>query len=263
MSRKLLYSVDRLPEPPLPSPVKTGMMPIDDVQIYYATYGDPDNQPLLLIHGQAGSANEFIHQIPAFAKKYYVVTFDSRGRGRSTMGKEPLNYSLLATDSLTLMDYLKIDSVNLVGWSDGGIIGLEIAMDHPERLRKLVAFGANYSPAGVTGDCPTPQCGEYIGLLGSTYARLSGNPAGFDALIAITASLGDEPNFTAEQLGSITAPVLILAGLQEELIYSEHTLKLAQMIPTADLRLIKGIGHFAPWYKPEEFNHIVLDYLSQ
>lgn len=251
------------PEPPLPSPVEAGMIPIDDVQIYYATYGDSKNEPLLLIHGQVGSSDEFAHQIPAFAEKYYVIAFDSRGRGRSTMGKEPLSYSLLGTDTIALMDYLHIDSADLVGWSDGGIIGLEIAIHHPERLRKLVAFGAQYSPAGFTGACPTAQCDEYLGILGSTYTRLTANPAGLDALFALTASLGDEPNFTATQLGSITTPVLILDGLREELIYPDHTLKLAQMIPTADLRLIGSIGHFAPWYKPEEFNHIVLDYLAQ
>ncbi len=261
-SISMAQEVTATPEAPYPSPVQAGMMPIDDVQIYYATYGDPANEPLILVHGQAGSANEFAHQIPVFAEKYYVVAFDSRGRGRSTMGKQPLSYSLLAADTLALMDYLHIDSANLVGWSDGGVIGLEIAIHHPERLRKLVAFGANYSPAGISGGC-TAQCEEYLGILGSTYTRLSGNPRGFDALVAITASLGDEPNFTAEQLGSITIPVLIMDGLREELIYPEHTLKLAQMIPTADLRLMRGIGHFAPWYKPDEFNHIVLDYLGQ
>lgn len=252
---------EAVPEPPLPSPVESGMADVGDVQLYYATYGDPDNDPLLLIHGALGSANEFVHQIPAFAENYYVVVFDSRGRGRSTSGSEPLSYALMAADTLALMDELQIDSANVVGWSDGGIIGLEIAIHHPERLRKLVAFGANYSPEGINGNC-TAQCVAYVGILTSTYEQLSSNPAGINALFELTASLSDEPNFTREQLGSITVPVLILDGLREELIVPEHTLRLARMIPTADLHLIGGSGHFAPWYKPEEFNHIVLDYLS-
>lgn len=259
----MAQNADAASDTPLPSPVNTGFMPIDDVQIYYATYGDPDHEPLILVHGSGGSADEFARQIPAFAEKYYVVAFDSRGRGRSTMGQEELSFPLLAADTLALMDYLEIDSAILVGWSDGGIIGLEIAVHHPERLRKLVTFGALYSPAGFTGECPTAQCDEYMGIAGSTYTRLSGNPEGLGAIFALTASLGDEPNFTADQLGSISFPVLVLDGLQDEMIYPEHTLELAQMIPTADLRFMNGSGHFAPWYEPEKFNHIVLDYLAQ
>ena len=213
--------------------------------------------------GGLGSANEFVHQIPVFAEHYYLIVSDERGRGRSTTSQKPLSYELMAADTLALMDYLRIELANLVGWSDGGIIGLEIAIHHPQRLHKLVAFGGQYSPDGFTGGCPTAQCDEYIGILSDTYAQLSSNPDGINALFELTASLSDEPNFTAQQLGSITIPVLILDELREELIYSDHTLKLAQMIPTAELVLIDGIGHFAPWYKSDEFNHIVLDYLRR
>ena len=160
-------------EPLYPSPVEEGMAPIDDVQLYYATYGDPNNEPLLLLHGGLGSANEFIHQIPAFADHYYVVVSDERGRGRSTASQKPLSYELMAADTLALMDYLRIDSANLVGWSDGGIIGLEIPIHHPQRLHRLVAFGAQYSPDGFTGGRPTTQCAEYLGILSNTYAQLS------------------------------------------------------------------------------------------
>lgn len=135
-----------------PSPVASGLVPINDVQIYYATYGSPDNEPLVLIHGRLGNADEFIHQLPAFVEQYYVVVFDARGRGRSATGNQPLNFALLAADTLALMDYLGIDSANLVGWSDGGTTGLEIAVHHPERITKLVAFGAQFSPAGSTND---------------------------------------------------------------------------------------------------------------
>src|SRR6476469_6648607 len=66
--------------PSLPAPVRSGMVPIDDARLYYATYGDPNNEPIILIHGRLGNADEFVHQIPDFAEKYYVVVFDARGR---------------------------------------------------------------------------------------------------------------------------------------------------------------------------------------
>lgn len=72
-----------------------------------------------------------------------------------------------------------------------------------------------------------------------------------------------EPNFTPAQLGAITTPLLILDGKDEEAIDTNHTKAMADLIPSAELRLIPGTGHFAMWDKPEEFNHIVLDFLQR
>ncbi|MBC7815059.1 MAG: alpha/beta hydrolase [Burkholderiales bacterium] len=249
----------------LPTPADSGMAPVNDIEMYYATYGDPDNEPLILLHGALGNADYFINQIPAFSEDYYVITPDSRGHGRSTMSAQQIGYALMASDVLALMDYLEIESASLVGWSDGGIIGLDIAINHPERLNKLVAYGANYNPSGVRSDVnENERIIEYFEMAAGDYARLSPNPEGFEVfLTSIGTMLATEPNYTAEQMNSITVPTLILDGLEEEAIYPEHDLEMAELIPTADLVLMNGVGHFAMWEKTEEFNHIVLDYLSR
>lgn len=249
----------------LPTPVESGMAPVNDIEMYYATYGDPNNPPLLLLHGGLGNADYFVNQIPAFSEQYYVITADSRGHGRSTMSDQQIGYALMASDVLALLDYLEIESVYLVGWSDGGIIGLDIAINHPERLRKLVAYGANYVPSGVRSDVgESERFNAYIEMASADYARLSPNPDNFETFLANIGNMwATEPNYTAEQLQSITVPTLILDGLQEEAIYPEHALEMAKLIPTADLVLMGGIGHFAMWDKTEEFNHIVLDYLAR
>jgi len=249
----------------LPTPTDSGMAPVNDIEMYYATYGDPDNEALLLLHGGLGNADYFINQIPAFAEDYYVITADSRGHGRSTMSDQQIGYALMASDVLALMDYLEIETASLVGWSDGGIIGLDIAINHPERLNKLVAYGANYNPSGVRSDVgENERFNEYIGMAAGDYARLSPTPDGFDAFIANISNMwATEPNYTTEQMNSITVPTLILDGLEEEAIYPAHDLEMAELIPTADLVLMNGVGHFAMWEKSEEFNDIILDYLNQ
>jgi pimeloyl-ACP methyl ester carboxylesterase len=251
--------------PQLPPATESGMAPVNDIQMYYATYGDPNNPPLILLHGGLGNADYFVNQIPAFSEQYYVITPDSRGHGRSTMSDQQISYALMASDVLALMDYLKIESAYLVGWSDGGIIGLDIAIHHPERLRKLVAYGANYNPSGVREDIgDNARFNAYIEMAAGDYARLSPNPDNFDAFLANISNMwATEPNYTVEQMQSITVPTLILDGLQEEAIKPSHDLEMATLIPTADLVLMGGVGHFAMWEKTEEFNHIILDYLGR
>ena len=249
----------------LPEPVASGMMPVNDIEVYYATWGDPTNPPLLLLHGGLGNADYFANQIGSFSESYYVIAMDSRGHGRSTMSEQQIGYALMASDVLALLDALNIEAVNLVGWSDGGIIGLDIAIHHPERLIKLIAYGANYIPAGVRTDVgDSERFNAYIEMAAGDYVRLSPTPDGFDAFLNNIGNMwATEPNYTPEQMGSITVPTLILDGLEEEAIYTEHALEMAHLIPTADLFLMSNIGHFAMFDKADEFNHIVLDYLGR
>ncbi|HWA42307.1 MAG TPA: alpha/beta hydrolase, partial [Hypericibacter adhaerens] len=140
-----------LPRPaPMPQALKSGTAPIDGVQIYYAIYGH--GAPLILLHGGLGNADYWGNQVREFAKHYQVIVMDSRGHGRSTRDAQPYGYHLMATDVVHLMDYLKIDRASIVGWSDGGIIGLDIAMTYPDRLDKLFAFGANVTTSGLRED---------------------------------------------------------------------------------------------------------------
>jgi alpha-beta hydrolase superfamily lysophospholipase len=110
-----------LPQPPaMPTPVESGMAPVNDIQMYYAVYGAGD--PVLLIHGGLGHADVWGFQVPALAASHQVIVADSRGHGRSTRSEQPFGYQLMADDYLALLDHLDIDKAALVGWSDGGII---------------------------------------------------------------------------------------------------------------------------------------------
>ncbi len=162
------------------------------------------------------------------------------------------------------MDHLGIEKANVVGWSDGGIIGLSLALNHRERVHKVVAFGANYNRTGLRADfMENPTFVGYLEKATTDYQEMSPAPERWDEFMAnIGNTWASEPNFSAEQLGSITAPVLVVTGVNEEVIDEQHTREMAERIPSADLVLIPGTGHFAAWEKPEEFNQIVLKYLA-
>ena len=249
----------------LPTPTASGLLPVNDIQMYYAQYGE-EGKPLILLHGGLGNADYFANQIPAFVDAgYQVFAFDSRGHGRSNVTETPIGYALMASDVLAAMDALGIDKADLVGWSDGGIIGLDIAINHPERLNKLVAYGANYIPAGVKSDIgESVVFNAYIEQALADYALLNPNPENVDAFLANIGNMwATEPNFSEEQMRGITTPTLILDGWQEEAIYPQHDFDMAELIPNAELTLMPGIGHFAMFLTPEMFNSIVLNYLGR
>ncbi len=243
---------------------------LNGADIYYEVLGTGD--PVVLVHGGGGSGRSFVNQIPALvAAGYQLIVIDSRGHGHSSHGPDPLSYELMASDVLGVMDHLGIEKADLVGWSDGGIIGLELAINHPERLNKVVAYGANYNPEGISEGLseatPTPEFEAFIGpffaQMVADYEQTSPTPGGFEDLFAEVGALSQvAPNFSEDQLRSITVPFLILDGAEEEAIKPEHTRRLAELIPGAELILMPGVGHFAPVQQPEEFNRIVLEFLA-
>ena len=139
-----------LPEPAaLPTPDQSGLAEVGDIQMWYAVFNKGGGSPVLLIHGGLETGDTWGNQVPVLARNHEVIIADSRGHGRSTRSDKPFGYQLMADDYIGLLDYLMIDKVAVVGWSDGGIIGLDIAMRHPERLTKLWAYGANFNIGGL------------------------------------------------------------------------------------------------------------------
>ena len=240
----------------------SGMAPANNVELHYEIYGD--GTPLILLHGGLGHSGHWTNQLSTLSEHYKVIAIDSRGHGRSTMTEQQISFALMASDVVALMDYLEIERAHILGWSDGGNIGLYLAIHYPERLIKVVASGANYSPSGVRSDVAENQKFlSYIGGAMEDYQALSPNPANWDAFFANIGQMwASEPDFTVEQLGSIAVPVLLLDGESDEAIYTEHTEEMADLIPTATLTFIPGTGHFGMWEKPTEFNSIVLDFLK-
>jgi pimeloyl-ACP methyl ester carboxylesterase len=235
---------------------------INGVEIYYEVYGEGD--PVFLLHGGLGYGDYWVNQVPALAAKYQVIVMDSRGHGRSSFDEQPISYELMASDVLGLMDHLQIEKADIVGWSDGGIIGLEIAITHPERLNKVVAYGANFDPTGVRLDIGTNDYfNAYIEQAAIDYQTVSPAPERWDEFLGNISNMwATQPNYTEDQLKAITTPFLILDGQEEEAIDLNQTKLMALLIPGAELNLMPDTGHFAMFEQPEEFIGIVEAYLA-
>jgi pimeloyl-ACP methyl ester carboxylesterase len=234
-------------------------------KIWYAAFGPSDyrGSPVILLHGGLANSNYWGNQVRALAPHYRVVVMDSRGHGRSTRNAEPYGYDLIASDVIGLMDFLKIPKAAIVGWSDGAILGLDIAMHHPERVAKLFAFAANSDPSGVADIAHSPVFNAYIARAEKEYEQLSPTPREYQAFLAqITKMWETQPNWTAADLQKITVPTWIVDADHDEAIKRENTEFMAANIPGAGLLLQPEVSHFAFLQDPAQFTSDVLHFLQ-
>ena len=248
----------------LPMADQSGLAPVDDIQMWYAVFNKGGGNPVLLIHGGLENGDTWGNQVAQLAMTREVIIADSRGHGRSTRSGKPFGYQLMADDYLGLLDHLMVDKVALVGWSDGGIIGLDIAMRHPERLTRLWAYGANFNIDGlVPGFDKDPLFSEAIANAGERYSRVSPTPNEYTAFVeAISAMWNSQPDYTAEQLGQITTPAMIVDGEHDEAIQREHTGELARLVPGARLLIMPGVSHFGHLQNSELYNTYLIGFLD-
>jgi pimeloyl-ACP methyl ester carboxylesterase len=251
------------PTPSLPKAEKSGTAPVNGIRIWYAEFGK--GEPVLFVHGGLANSNYWGHQVRALVAAHYrVIVMDSRGHGRSTRNDQPYGYDLMASDVIGLLDYLKIAKVALVSWSDGAIIGLDIAMHHPERLSKLFAFAANIDPSGVTDSSNNPVVKKYIARAGREYAALSPTPNDYQAFLAqITHMWNSEPHWTKADFAKITVPTWIVDADHDEMINHDQPRTMADWTPGAGLLIEPDVSHFAFLQDPEQFNRDVLHFLKK
>jgi pimeloyl-ACP methyl ester carboxylesterase len=248
--------------PPMPESVQTGKAPVNGIEMYYAVYGE--GSPVLLIHGGLGHADIWSSQVIDLMKDHKVIVADSRGHGRSTRNADPYGYDLMASDYVALLDFLKIDKVDLVGWSDGGIIGIDIAMKNPGRVNKVFAQAANVTTVGVI---PTVMENKtfaaYIVRSGEDYKKMSPTPTEYDAFVTqISQMWASQPNWTDAELGKISVPVAIVLGDHDEAIFRDHTDKMAAAIPGSKEIILKDASHFAMMQDPAGYTAAVREFLK-
>ena len=142
------------PTPSLPAAARQGTAPVNGIRIWYAEFGQ--GEPVILLHGGLANSNYWGNQVRALQDRYQVIVMDSRGHGRSTRDDTPYGYDLMASDVIGLMDFLNIRKAAIVGWSDGAIIGLDIAMKHPERVTQAVRVRRQLRSQWRCRYCPQP-----------------------------------------------------------------------------------------------------------
>jgi pimeloyl-ACP methyl ester carboxylesterase len=230
-------------------------------KMYYETYGK--GEPLLIIHGNGGSITDFLYQIPYFAKNYQVIIADSRAQGKSLDPKDSLSYEMMTDDLNALLDNLNLKSCYVIGWSDGGINGLLLAIRHPDKVKKLAVTGANLWPDSTAVDPFVYNWAMNANkTIQDSLKRAKAPSPELKTEAKLYRLLSYEPHITTAQLQTITCPVLVIGG-DHDVIQPKHTMLIAQSIPNSYLWIIPNSGHSTPIYKKEQFNQVVSDFFAQ
>ncbi|HJW31276.1 MAG TPA: alpha/beta hydrolase, partial [Saprospiraceae bacterium] len=216
-------------------------------KMYYETYGEGD--PLLIIHGNGGSIKDFDNQIPYFKEHYHCILADSRAQGKSADPGDSLSYEMMADDLNALLDSLHVDSAYVIGWSDGGINGLLLAMRHPEKVKKLAVTGANLWP---DTSAVQPSIYHWAEWFVDSLRRAPTSPE-IKTMRKLGNLLLNQPHISTEQLAHIACPTLVMGG-DHDVIRPQHTLLIAQSIPKSYCWILPNSGHSTLIRYKDEFN---------
>lgn len=240
---------------------------VNGIDMYYEVYGS--GHPLLLLHGNGGSIYSMRYQIPDLARHFLVIAVDSRAQGRSSDSNAGLTFTLMASDMACLLDSLHMDSVYVVGWSDGAIIGLKLALDYPAKVAKLVSDAANFVPDSTALPEEVIEGMKHTSFAGLSFGeqlrvRMASHfpeRAGliFDKLIKLDLY---HPHFTVKQLSSIEAPTLVMAG-DHDVIKIGHTIKLFHSLPHSELCIVPGTSHGLLQERPALADRIIIEFLDR
>lgn len=221
------------------------------IQMYCEVYGK--GKPLLLIHGNGGDISAFSKTIPYFEKHYKVIAVDSRAHGKTMDNKDSLSFEMMADDFAALLDEMHIDSAYVIGWSDGGINALVMAMRHPKKVIRLASTGANLWP-------------DSTALLPSLWKDMQKEyEEKKNKVFASAKEINDwkiflldwlQPNIALTELQKIKCPSLIIAG-DNDLIVTKHTVDIYEHIPHANLWIVPNSSHSTLIEHADEFNRTV------
>lgn len=224
-------------------------------KMYYETYGT--GAPLLIIHGNGGSIKDFTNQIPFFEKNYKVILADSRAQGKSIDNGDSLSYEMMTDDLNALLDHLHVDSCYVIGWSDGGINGLLLAILHPYKVKKLAVTGANLVPDSSAVE---PEIFTWAKSLSDSINKLPLTPE-VKTYRKLFNLLAREPHISTTQLQTIKCPVLVIGG-DHDVIRPRHTMLIAESIPKSYLWILPNSGHSTPVVYKDLFNEVVNDFFK-
>lgn len=243
-----------------------GYLRVGDVDLYSEVAGEGD--PVLLLHGGFCSLESMRVQSDALVPDHRVFAFERPGHGRSADIDGEYGYARGVADTLAYLDAVDCESAHIVGYSDGAIIGLLLALDHPARVRSLTAISANLDPSAFT-DSAAPvldalEKEQKPDVERMHYERLSPDgPGHADVVLAKLFRLWrSEPHIDPDELARIAAPVLVMSG-DRDTIPPGHSLLIAASIPGAQLCIVPGTTHHLIAERPELVGALIRTFVVQ
>jgi pimeloyl-ACP methyl ester carboxylesterase len=237
-------------------------------QVYYEEYGK--GEPLLLMHGGFGTGDSLLELGQELAKHFRVIAPDRTGHGHTADTDAPFRYEAMATEMIGFLEALGIPKAHLVGYSDGGILCLVMALQRPEMISRMVPIAANFHFDGLspqmaamfgsfTLDVLRAMLPEFV----ETYEKYSPDGSEHAAVWfeKTKTMFGSQPRLTTDDLAKINVPTLVLAA-DRDLMTIEHTVALFEAIPNAQLCIIPGATHELALNRVEDVSRAALRFLT-
>src|SRR5512139_1311234 len=230
--------------------VKSGYAPVNGLEMYYEIHGSPNGKspPLILLHG-GGSTIEtsFGKVLPSFAKTRQVIAFDQQGHGRTADIDRPFTFDQSAEDTVALLRHLKIEKADFFGYSNGGHIALQIAIRHPDFVRKLVIESAMFqrdgSDAEFWASFEQAKLGDMPAELREAYLKVAPHPEDLPRFFAKSVKrMLDFKGWTPEEIKSIDAPTLVIIG-DHDIVRPEQAVLMFRLLQNARLAVLPGTDH--------------------
>ncbi len=228
----------------------------EDAEIYCELYGTKNTKTLVLLHGNGEDLHYFDKQIEFFSKSFKVIAVDSRGHGKSTRGTALLDFYTMAKDILTVLDSLGIEKAHLLGFSDGAIAALHLALIAPERISSMILLGANYRPDGILLKYRLSILLNYIRL---SFLSLFSDK--YRKQKEIWGLMVHHPNLTLEEIEHIRIPSLIITG-QNDMVSQKQNDEISKSIAGSKRITIENADHFLSYKISDVFNKIANNFLD-
>jgi len=239
---------------------QTGYAPVNGLEMYYEVHGA--GEPLVLLHGAYMTIDAMGEILPSLAETRRVIAVELQGHGRTADIDRPLTYEQMADDVAALLRHLEIEKADVFGYSMGGGVALQVAIRHPEVVRKLVVASASYTSDGMHAELlemiPSITPEAFAGSpIEEAYLQTAPNPEDFPTLVAKLKRLDMEPfAWPPEDVRGIAAPTLLITG-DSDVVRLEHAVELFRLLgggvmgdlaglPKSQLAVLPGTSHFVP-----------------
>jgi pimeloyl-ACP methyl ester carboxylesterase len=231
--------------------MKSGYAPVNGLKLYYEIHGaaDPAQPPLVLLHGGGDTIKtSFGHVLPELARHRQVIAFEQQGYGHTAdIADRPFSFEQSAEDTVALLNHLHVPQADLFGFSNGGTIAMQVAIRHPQIVRKLVLASAFFSRDGADpafwNGFATVKLNDMPKELRDAYLEVAPHPEDlqtmFDKAVQRMRSFKDIP---AEKMRTIKAPALVVCG-DSDVTRPEHAVEEFRLLPHAQLAVLPGTDH--------------------